>query len=86
MKTVKKGKQIKRMPDGLAQEMVQRGWKYCPKSDWREKVRDAKPIETKKKVTKKDLKKKQKSLKEEFGTHKLVHIRTRAQGKKDERK
>ena len=46
------------MPDGAAQEIVkQKGWKYCPKSDWREKVRDAKPVEKKKKVTKKNLKK-----------------------------
>ena len=51
MKTVKKDKTIKRMPDGFAQEMVLKGWKYCPKSEWREKVRDAKPVETKKKVT-----------------------------------
>ena len=56
------------MPDGLAQEMVKtKGWKYCSKSEWREKVRDAKPVETKKKVTKKDLKKKQKNLKKLFG-------------------
>ena len=65
------------MPDGLAQEMVQRGWKYCPKSEWRDKVRDAKPVESKKKANKK---------KKDFGTHKLVHIKTRFQGKKDEQK
>ena len=54
------------MPDGAAQEMIQKGWKYCSKSEWREKVRDAKPVETKKKVTKKSLKKR--DLKKLFGT------------------
>ena len=69
MKTIKKGKKIARASDDAAQEMVKtKGWKYCPKSEWREKVRDAKPVETKKKVTKKDLKKKQKNLKKLFGT------------------
>ena len=67
MKTVKKGKTMKRMPDGMAQEMVQRGWKYCSKSEWREKVRDAEPVESKKKVKKK----------KDFGKHKLVPIKTR---------
>jgi hypothetical protein len=68
MKTVKKKKQIKRASDAQAEQMVKgEGWKYCPKSEWREKVRDAEPVETKKKVTKKDLKK-QKNLKKLFGT------------------
>jgi hypothetical protein len=58
MKTVKKKKQIKRVSNAQAEQMVKgEGWKYCPKSEWREKVRDAKPVESKKKVTKKDLKK-----------------------------
>lgn len=49
MKTIKKGKKIVRASDGVAQEMVEaKGWKYCPKSKWREKVRDAeKPTERK---------------------------------------
>jgi len=55
MKTIKKkGQAPRRLPDGAAQEMVKKkGWKFCPKSEWREKVRDAKPVETKKKVGKK---------------------------------
>ena len=65
MKTIKKNKEIKRVSDKQAEEKVKEGWKYCPKSEWREKVRDAKPVETKKKVKKKNLKKK--NLKKLFG-------------------
>jgi|7_EtaG_2_1085326.scaffolds.fasta_scaffold98139_1 hypothetical protein len=53
MKTVKKNKTIKRVSDTQAESLTKKGWKYCPKSEWREKVRDAKPAETKKKVSKK---------------------------------
>ena len=42
-------------------ELLSDGWEYCPKSEWKEKVRDNKV--------------------EEFGTHKLTHIKTR-KGKK----
>jgi hypothetical protein len=66
MKTVKKDKKIARASDDAAREMVKtKGWKYCSKSEWREKVRDAKPVETKKKVKKKSLKKR--DLKKLFG-------------------
>ena len=53
MKTVKKRNKLpRRVSDAMAEEMVkQQGWKYCPKGEWREKVRDAKPVE--KKVSKK---------------------------------
>ena len=34
-------------------ELLADGWEFCPKSVWREKVRDAKPAESKKKVKKK---------------------------------
>ena len=55
MKTVKKGKERKRVFDIVAENMVKnQGWEYCPKSEWREKVRDAKPIESKKKLKKKN--------------------------------
>ena len=54
MKTVKKRNKLpRRVSDAMAEEMVkQQGWKYCPKGEWREKVRDAKPVE--KKVSKKN--------------------------------
>ena len=57
MKTIKKGKKIKRVSDKDAVEQVKLGWKYCPKSEWREKVRDAKKPEQQnlKKVKKKSL-------------------------------
>ena len=59
MKTLKrknKGKQeYKRVFDIVADNMVKnQGWTYCPKSEWREKVRDAKPVETEKKLKKKN--------------------------------
>ena len=55
MKSVKKGKKIQRVFDTQAKKMVKNeGWKYCPKSEWREKVRDAKPVETEKKLKKKN--------------------------------
>jgi hypothetical protein len=41
MKTIKKGKKIKRASDKEAAEQAKLGWKYCPKSEWRERVRDA---------------------------------------------
>ena len=55
MKTIKKGKKIKRVSDKDAVEQVKLGWKYCSKSEWREKVRDAKKPEQQnlKKVKKK---------------------------------
>ena len=55
MKTIKKGKKIKRASDKDAAEQVKLGWKYCPKSEWRERVRDAKKTEKQnlKKVKKK---------------------------------
>tara|TARA_Y100000004_G_scaffold186267_1_gene237553 strand:+ start:1908 stop:2069 length:162 start_codon:yes stop_codon:yes gene_type:complete len=43
MKTIKKNKQVKRVSDKQAQEMVKEGWKYCSKSEWKKKVRDKLP-------------------------------------------
>lgn len=41
MKTVKNADQIKRVPNQKARELVlDEGWKYCPKHEWKEKVRD----------------------------------------------
>ena len=54
MKTVKKGKTIKRVSDKDAEQQVKSGWKYCPKQEWREKVRDVKVEKPKKKVSKKN--------------------------------
>jgi hypothetical protein len=43
MKTIKKRKEIKRVSDKEAKAMTKKGWKYCPKGEWKEKVRD-KPL------------------------------------------
>jgi len=40
MKCVKRNDKIKRVKDKEAYELVEaQGWKYCPKSEWKEKVR-----------------------------------------------
>jgi hypothetical protein len=49
MKTIKKGKKIVRVSDDEAATSTKKGWKYCPKSEWREKVRDVEPEKKKKK-------------------------------------
>jgi len=48
MKTLKKNKDVVRMPDNLAESLVKKnkGWNYCPKSEW--KKQQAKETETKK--------------------------------------
>jgi hypothetical protein len=78
MKTLvnKKGTHWVRVPDKNPEdisgikELLAKGWKFCPKEEWKKKERDAKKPteEPKKKVTKKDLKKEQKNLKKLFGT------------------
>ena len=35
-------KNIKRVTDEKASELHQEGWRYIPKSEWKEKVRDVK--------------------------------------------
>lgn len=41
MKTIQKKKEIKRVSDDMAYKLVKNeGWKYIPKSVWKEKVRD----------------------------------------------
>ena len=60
MKTIKKNKKIQRASDKDAEQMVKtEGWKYCPKSEWKN-IRDTPPKRAsvrislpKKKVTKK---------------------------------
>ena len=59
MKTLKNknGTKYVRVPDKKAheiqgiKELLDNGWKFCSKADWKKKVRDAAP---KKKATKKD--------------------------------
>jgi len=36
MKTIKKGKEIKRVKDKQAEFMIKKGWKYCPKSEYKD--------------------------------------------------
>ena len=49
MKNLKKGKEIQRVSEATSQDrdkikaLLELGWKYCPKSEWREKVRDVEP-------------------------------------------
>ena len=50
MKTVKKSRNIQRVSNAVAEERVNKGWKYCPKADWKKKVRDK--TDTKKKSKK----------------------------------
>ena len=50
MKTIKKGKEIKRVSDDNAAESTKNGWKYCPKSEW--KARNVKPKQSKKRLKK----------------------------------
>ena len=41
MKTIKRKKEIKRVTDLEATELVKEDWNYCPKSEWK-KIRDKK--------------------------------------------
>ena len=59
MKTLKKGKSIKRVSDKDAEQQVKSGWKYCSKQEWREKVRDVKVEKPKKKAGKKNERKRE---------------------------
>jgi len=40
MKTVQNGSEIRRVADEEAAALVKNGWSYCPKSVWKQKVRD----------------------------------------------
>ena len=55
-------KHIKRVTDEKASELYHEGWRYIPKSEWKEKVRDVKNP-PKEKVTKKKNNKMSKSTK-----------------------
>ena len=52
MKTVKKKNKIERVSNKDAEVRVKNGWTYCPKQEWKEKVRDAKPNKPNKKILK----------------------------------
>lgn len=58
MKCVKSpdGDKIMRVAEDKAIVMVKEGWSYCPKKEWKEKVRDI-PKNTKKEKNKKERKK-----------------------------
>ena len=51
MKTVKKNKEVLRASDSEAEQLVEQGWKYCPKSEWR-KHKDVEMFEPPKKKKK----------------------------------
>jgi len=56
MKCIKKGDDIKRVDDSRASAMVDQGWTYCKKSEWKEKgsktTNEDKPVEAVKKEKK----------------------------------
>lgn len=39
MKCVKKGEVIRNVADQVARSLVEDGWIYCPRHEWKEKVR-----------------------------------------------
>lgn len=57
MKTMKLGEQIKRVSEEQSIIMGKKGWKFCPKSEWKEKIR----VLSKNKKSKKSKKSKSKS-------------------------
>lgn len=48
MKTIQKDGKINRVSDSVAFESVKKGWEFCSKSVWKEKVRDVKQPKTNK--------------------------------------
>jgi hypothetical protein len=57
MKIIKKNKKIIKIKDAEAAELVSKGWKYCPKSEWKKKVRDVTKSPAKKSKKQKNEKK-----------------------------
>jgi len=47
MKTIKKGRNIQRVSNAVAEERTNNGWKFCAKAEWKKKDRDE--TDTKKK-------------------------------------
>ena len=58
MKTMQLDNKIQRVTEEKARQMFEDGWKYIPKSEWKEKVRDVNKKEETKKTKKKSKKKK----------------------------
>lgn len=58
MKTMKFGEEIKRVKEKDVDSFLENGWNYCPKHEWKEKVRK---LEKKKETKKKGEKSKRKS-------------------------
>jgi hypothetical protein len=59
MKTIKKNKKIIRIKDSQADELLEKGWKFCSKREWKREVRDApKPAAKKSKGKKRNDEKK----------------------------
>ena len=46
MKTIKRGNQVKRVSDKDALSLVEEGWEYCLKSEWKA-IRDGKTYNSK---------------------------------------
>ena len=40
MKTIKKGKEVKRVGEDEAARLVALGWEYCPKREWKKFMKD----------------------------------------------
>lgn len=53
MKTIKKGKEIKRVSDKDADRYIKDGYSFCAKKEWKKNVRDVDVVE---KETKKEKK------------------------------
>lgn len=63
MKCIKKGDEIRRVKNDVADiAVVEDGWSFCPKSEWKLKVRDVKKVS---KSEKKKLAKKKKEASDE---------------------
>ena len=71
MKCIKKGEDIKRVEDSRATKMVDQGWTYCDKSDWKKKgskvAKEDMPVESvKKEKTSNKKEKKEKKIDSEI--------------------
>jgi len=45
MKCVKNGEEIRKVKDENAVKLVKEGWNYCPKHEWKKKVRGEVKVE-----------------------------------------
>lgn len=52
MKTMKKGRKIVRVPESQVSSHILDGYKFCPKEEWKKKVRDK--VSVKKSTEKKE--------------------------------